>query len=279
MNQLPAYKKSSFGPAFFFLSRRKRQALANYYAFCRLADDIADEPAQHPEQLLRALEQEIQFVFINAPRTELGKQLLKDIEQFHIPQDCFTLLLEGMRADLQHKSYTPADETDLFGPLDWYIYRVAVIVGKATLHILGITGPKADELAYTLGTAVQLTNIVRDVYEDAAMGRVYVPCRLSAPEILQIQQAGISSALPQTQELKTALQQCTHRARENYAKAFQLVDEFWPVTVLPCRVMGYVYQKNLAKIERNGFAFTKPIKLTKLEKFQAVLYAIIKTLF
>ena len=286
MNQTPAYKKSSFGPAFFFLPRRKREALANYYAFCRLADDIADEPSADPKQALQDLRREIQFMFIGAPRTELGIQLLRDMRQFHIPQDRFLLLLEGMQADLEKKSYTPANEQEPFEALDWYIYRVAVIVGKATLDILGLQGEKADALAQALGTAVQLTNIVRDVYEDAQLGRVYIPCRLSAEEILQIKKTGISPKSDQPDAvrmnaavLQNVLMRCTLRAQENYRLAFELLDEFWPVTVLPCRVMGYVYQKNLAKIKKTGFAFTKSVKLNKFEKVQAVLHAIIKTLF
>lgn len=282
MTQTPAYKKSSFGPAFLFLPRRQRRALANYYAFCRLADDIADEPSASPLEALKELRQEIQFVLVGAPRTELGKQLLEDIRKFHLSQDRFTLLLEGMQADLEKKSYVPTDEKQPFKELDWYIYRVAVIVGKTTLDILGLHGEKADQLAQALGTAVQLTNIVRDVYEDAQMGRVYMPCRLSAAEILQVKQTGISLRGTQkgaAQTLQNAIVQCVARAEENYQIAFQLLDEFWPVTVLPCRVMGYVYQKNLAKIKKTGFAFTKPVKLNKFEKIQAVFYAIVKTLF
>ncbi|MBR2081854.1 MAG: squalene/phytoene synthase family protein [Elusimicrobiaceae bacterium] len=265
MISTPAYKKSSFGPAFFFLKRRQRRALADYYAFCRLADDIADEPNQpNPEAQLNALAQEIQYIYINAPQTPWGEDLLKDIQQFDISKDRFTLLLEGMQADLSKKSYSTFEE------LDWYLYRVAVIVGKATLDILGVRGPQADKLALALGTAVQLTNIVRDVYEDAKTGRVYLPGSLTALEILQN---------PQSDSLYALLSQTTARAEENYRRAFQLMDEFWPVTMLPCRIMGYVYQKNLAKIKKSGFSFTQSIKLNKSEKLQMVGYAIIKTLF
>ncbi len=287
-----AYKKSSFGPAFFFLKRRQRLALAHYYAFCRLADDIADEPQENPKQALKDLEHEIAYVYLGAPQTQLGWDLLQDIQQFHLPKDRFTLLLEAMEADLQGKTYTPTSQDNLFEKVDWYIYRVAVIVGKATLDILGLHGPQADELAQALGTAVQLTNIVRDVYEDAQLGRVYVPCKLTASEILHVRQQHIlaSASLEQAATrgelnavrgllLKQALLQCTNRAQENYRYAFALMDEFWPVTILPCRVMGYVYQKNLAKIEETAFAFTKPVKLTKREKLQAVSYALFKTLF
>ena len=289
-----SYKKSSFGPAFFFLNKRRRQALAHYYEFCRLADDIADEPnvLLPPEQALQELCQEIEYVYIGVPQTELGHQLLQDVRDFNLAKDRFLLLLEGMQADLQQKKYTPTDPAHPFAALDWYIYRVAVIVGKATLDILGVQGDKADELAQTLGTAVQLTNIVRDIYEDAQLDRVYVPCSLTPKEILSVQHIGIRMEANLNQEaqagnslairaltLKKTLQLCTQRAYENYTRAFQLMDEFWPTTILPCRVMGYVYQKNLAKIEKTGFTFTRAIKLTKFEKIQAVCYALLKTLF
>lgn len=266
MTQPHAYKKSSFGPAFLFFPRRERRALAHYYAFCRLADDIADEPDRsNPAAELNALTQEIEFIYIDAPKTTWGTELLQDIRRFNIPKDRFTLLLEGMRADLEKKRYAT------FEALDWYLYRVAVIVGKATLDILGIKGTRqADELAYYLGCAVQLTNIVRDVYDDARLGRVYLPCPLSAQEVL----SGAHAA-----EVKKLLEQTAARAHECYHRAFEFMEYFWPTKMLPCRIMGYTYQKNLAKIEETGFSFTHTIKLGTWEKLQMVLYAIFKTLF
>ncbi len=264
MNEQPAYKKSSFGPAFLFLSRKKRAALAHYYTFCRLADDIVDEPNQNPQQALKNLAQEVEYIYLGAPQTPWGRELVQDVRDFKLSKDRFTLLIEGMQADLEQKKYAT------FEDLEWYLYRVAVIVGKATLDILGVRGPKAEELAQTLGSAVQLTNIVRDVYDDAKLGRVYLPCSLTAQEILTHQH-------PDT--LKQICRQTAQRARENYRQAFNLMDEFWPTTMLPCRVMGYVYQKNLAKIEGTDFMNKRPLKLTKFEKIQMVLYACIKTLF
>ena len=263
MNPNGSYKKSSFGPAFFFLKKDQRRALADYYTFCRLADDIVDEPnRQAPQAELNNLSQEIKLIYVGLPNTQLGKALIKDVAQFHIPENRFSLLLEGMQADLDKKTYASFEE------LDWYLYRVAVIVGKATLDILGLTGPQADALANHLGRAVQLTNIVRDVYEDAKLGRVYLPCGLSATEVLENPTA-----------LKEALLQATALAKQNYTRAFELMEEFWPLTILPCRIMGYIYQKNLAKIEEAGFLPTRTIKLTKFEKLRMVGYASFKTLF
>lgn len=264
MTEQDAYKKSSFGPAFFFLGKSRRKALAHYYAFCRKADDIADEPQPNAPQALKSLAEEISFIYLGAPKTDWGKDLLRDIQKYHIPQDRFSCLLEGMQADLEQKRYKSFEE------LQWYLYRVAVIVGKATLDILGVHGEKADALAHSLGTAVQLTNIVRDVYEDAKMGRVYLPCTLSAQEVLEKKNPT---------QVKKLQQELCAIAKEQYTRAFQLMDEFWPLTMVPCRVMGYVYQKNLAKIERQGFGCEKSVKLTKFEKMQMVSYAIIKTLF
>ncbi len=283
MNSDLAYKKSSFGPAFLFLSPRKRAALAHYYAFCRLADDIVDEPSQtSPQKALDELAEEVKYIYLGAPQTQLGQELVADVRDFNLPKDRFDLLLEGMRADLQKKTYVPTGDEELFAPLDWYIYRVAVIVGKATLDILGVKGPKADELAYSLGTAVQLTNIVRDVYEDARLGRVYLPCHLAAQQIMLACQSPEQTEKPEIYAYKKTLEEarslCMMRARENYTKAFDLMEEFWPIPMLPCRVMGYVYQKNLAKIEKSGLT-TQPVKLTKNEKLKMVSYALFKTFF
>lgn len=263
-NEQEAYKKSSFGPAFIFLNSRKRKALAHYYAFCRRADDIADEPQPNAPQALAELAKEIAFVFLGAPKTAWGKELTADVQHFQLKQSCFTLLLEGMQADLEKKRYATYED------LQWYIYRVAVVVGQATLDILGAQGPKAEQLAQALGTAVQLTNIVRDVKEDAYLGRVYLPIALSAEDVLLAKNSTL---------VKQACQELAQLAKEQYAQAFSLMDEFWPLTMLPCRVMGYVYQKNLAKIEREDFLCKETVKLSKFEKIQMVCYALIKTFF
>ena len=259
-----SYKKSSFGPAFFFLSGPQKRALADYYAFCRLMDDIADEPCEAPLRELAQWEEEIGRIYGGEPTTNLGKALQRDVNEFNIAQDRFLLLIEGMRADLEGKTYTSYEE------LDWYIYRVAVIVGKATLDILDVRGERADALAQSLGTAVQLTNIVRDAYEDAKMGRVYLPSAPSAKEIL---------GGKKKRTLYAALRDTAVRAHAQYRRAFALMPVFPRLKMLPCRIMGYVYEQNLAKIEKRSFKFTGSIKLTAYEKLQRVCYALYKTCF
>lgn len=267
-----SYKKSSFGPAFFFLSARRKKALADYYEFCRLADDIADDKNRpHPAEELDELEQEIKRIYnAQEPKTELGRQLAAAINSFGLEENRFLLLLEGMKADLEGKKYNSFEE------LEWYLYRVAVVVGLTTLDILDVKGPQAESLAKDLGAAIQLTNIIRDVPDDAAMGRVYLPQDLleknglSRPDVLDGKK---------TQEIANVLQRLDAIAQKLYTRAFEKMAALPRFKMLPCRMMGCVYRANLAKIRKTGFQFTKPIKLTKAEKLKGALYACFQTVF
>ena len=270
-NENNSYKKSSFGPAFFFVDARRRTALAAYYEFCRLMDDIADEPnRENPSQLLDFWQTEITLVFAGSPQTELGKQLVNIVRDFTMPQDRFSLLIEGMRADLQAKSYATLTE------LNWYLHRVAVIVGLATLDILGVRGRAAQTLAENLGRAVQLTNIIRDVPADAQLGRVYLPDDLLHKHGLT--RAEVLTGKPDAR-LANALQDLAETAQRYYRLADENLALLPRKQSLPCRMMACVYAKNLAKISKSGFRFVRPIKLTKAEKLVGVFHACCKTLF
>ena len=266
-----SYKKSSFGPAFFFLSASRREALAAYYEFCRRADDIADEPTvKNPLEELAFWQEEVGRIFNHTPQTALGKQLTNVVEQFGLPPSRFLLLLEGMKADVTHKTYATLEE------LEWYLYRVAVVVGLATLDILGVKGPAAEKLARELGYAVQLTNIVRDVPDDAKLGRVYLPQDLLTAHGLP-QEDLLHGRHPE--KLATLLRALADRAQTYYDAAFDTMRTLPRAAMFPCRMMGCVYAKNLAKIRKTGFLFRTPVKLTKTEKGIGVLYAFFKTIF
>ena len=266
-----SYKKSSFGPAFFFLSKRRRAALAAYYEFCRLMDDIADEPTvKDPRKELDFWQEEVSRIFSANPQTELGKELVQVVQEFGLSQDRFLLLIEGMRADVQHKTYNTMED------LQWYVYRVAVIVGLATLDILGIKGAAAQTLAENLGTAVQLTNIIRDVPDDAQLNRVYLPAQLLMRYGLRREEV-LAGKSPD--KLAPLLRELAGLAQNYYNKATQQMAQLPRLKMLPCRMMGCVYAKNLAKIEETGFLFRFPVKLTKAEKMTGVLHALFKTMF
>ena len=266
-----SYKKSSFGPAFFFVSVHRRWALAAYYEFCRLMDDIADEPRfTAPLRELDFWQAEVKRIFDNSAQTDLGKRLSEVVKEFGLPPERFLLLIEGMRADLQGKTY------DTLEALDWYLYRVAVVVGLATLDILDVKGPQANAMALALGSAVQLTNIIRDVTEDARLKRVYLPQKL-------LGQFGVTrdDVLAGKQPEKTArvLAFLAEKAQKLYEQAFVLMRQWPRLKMLPCRMMACVYAKNLAKIKEGGFLSQQPLKLTKAEKMKGVLYAVFQTFF
>ena len=266
-----SYKKSSFGPAFLFLSKRRRAALAAYYEFCRLMDDIADEPdVKDPLKELDFWQEEVARIFNQTPQTELGQELRRVVQDFGLPPDRFLLLIEGMRADVQHKTY------DTLDGLGWYLYRVAVVVGLATLDILSVKGDVAEKLAQELGRAVQLTNIIRDVPDDAKLGRVYLPQELLTAHGLTRENILEGNLLDKRADL---LRKMADVAQGYYEAAFQTMKSLPRLKRLPCRMMGCVYAKNLAKIRETGFLFRSPVKLTKTEKIRGVLYALFKTIF
>jgi len=264
-----AYKKSSFGPAFLFLDAKKRHGLAVYYAFCRLMDDIADEAgiADRVEQL-NFWRQEVDRVFAGQATTELGKELAQTVSAFGLEKDRFLDLIDGMKADVQGRTYGSLQE------LEWYLWHVAGIVGLSTLDILGIKGERARSLARTLGFAVQLTNIVRDVAEDALLGRVYLPTDL-------LQKQGITSAdvlaNKASQQIAAVRAQLAAKAEDFYKQACEQMSALPARKMIPCRVMAFVYRANLAKIKETGFTAANAVKLSKWEKAFYSVYAICKT--
>ncbi|MBO7190599.1 MAG: squalene/phytoene synthase family protein [Elusimicrobiaceae bacterium] len=266
-----SYKKSSFGPAFFFVSPRRRAALAAYYEFCRLMDDIVDEPRNtDPGKELDFWQAEIERVFNGSAQTDLGKRLSEVIKEFDLSSGRFLLLIEGMRADLQGKTYATLEA------LDWYLYRVAVVVGLATLDILDVKGPQANALALSLGSAVQLTNIIRDVSQDAKLQRVYLPDKVLAQFGLTRKDI-LTGQKPE--ETARALSFLDEKAQQLYEQSFMLMRQWPRLKMLPCRMMACVYAKNLAKIRKGGFLSGSPLKLTEAEKLMGVLYAGFQTFF
>ena len=267
-----AYKKSSFGPAFLFLDRKRRKGLAVYYTFCRLMDDIADEPnVKNRAEELADWRAEIARVYEKKTTTQLGRDLQKLVRRFKFTPDRFLWLIDGMQADIEGRTYKSFEE------LEWYLWRVAGIVGLATLDILGIKGEKAKALAQTLGFAVQTTNIIRDVHEDAKMGRVYLPDDLLQEHGITREQI-LRNTAPAAQ-LAEVLANLADQSILCYAQAERIMHTLPRRRMLPCRVMSLVYRANLAKIEKTDFKFKRAVKLSKFEKLKYSTYALFNTMF
>lgn len=239
-----SYKKSNFGAAFFFISKEKRAALARFYEFCRIVDDIADEPNDDPKAALNFWRAQLE-----TPTTALAAALARDIKTYNINKQYFYDIIDGMEMDLNKTSYRTMDELKI------YMYRVASAVGLVCIAIFGSTN---KEYAVTLGYAVQLTNIIRDVRADASLGRVYLPEEDRAK-------------FPSEKDL---LAHETAVAENFYAQADALMTGKDRRVMFPARVMGAIYRQILAKIKSTGYNIENKVRLSKFEKFLAVIKAL-----
>ncbi len=169
--QKTASSGSSFYFSFMFLPKNKRLAMTALYAFCREVDDIADECTDFNIALVKLnwWRGEIENLFNEKPIHPVTKALAKHIKPFNLSKEYFIEIIDGMEMDLNFNRY--AD----FKQLQLYCYRVASVVGYLSAQIFGFSNRATLKYAHDLGMALQLTNIIRDVGEDARRNRIYLP--------------------------------------------------------------------------------------------------------
>ncbi len=257
---------SNFYYSFYVLPAAKREAMCVIYAFMRRSDDIADGVANPALALegLRKWRGEVAAAFANGPAREAILPAAADVvRRFQIPTRHFLELLDGTEMDQTTSRYAT------FADLYRYCYRVASCVGLIVLPIFGYASDEALERGEACGIAFQLTNILRDVAEDARLGRIYLPLEdlrrfgVSEDDIMS------SRATPQFVEL---MRFEAGRAREYYAKARPLVGLINRDSRRTLGVMIDIYEGILDKIERSDFAvFDGKIKLSGAEKWGVVL--------
>jgi len=162
---------SNFYYSFLLLPRAQRRAINDVYAFCRVLDDVVDEDqaGRNPYAELKYWRDEIEACYRGSPTSEFGERLLVSIEEFDLPKQPFLDLIDGMEMDLKWHSYQS------FADLREYCYRAASAVGLICIEIFGYESARTREYAVNLGLALQLTNILRDLKEDIARGRIYIP--------------------------------------------------------------------------------------------------------
>lgn len=237
---------TSFAFGFRFLAPRRRQALNALYAFCREVDDIADEcrePAIATDKLdwWRA---EIAALDGGRPSHPITQALAVAREHFSLPVEQFAEIIDGMRMDLELTRY--AD----FQQLQLYCHRAAGVVGLLSAEIFGYTDRRTTKYAHTLGLALQLTNIIRDVGEDARRGRIYLPQN-------ELARFGVTEqdilGSRHTPEFRALMEFQAARAREHYERALAQLPAVDRKAQRPGLVMAAIYRDLLEQIAADGF--------------------------
>jgi len=258
---------SNFHLSFFFLPKKKRQAMFEFYQFCRYADDIVDDMApQSLETAKRALEKlrkEINLSFHGRPQTELGKKIAQLRKQFPVQEENFLEIIQGCEMDLSKKRYQTFEE------LQQYCYYVASAVGLVCKEIFGSKNPSMREYAINLGLAFQLTNILRDLVEDAGRDRIYLP-------LDDVKRFGYSEGMllerKDNKNFHDLMEYETHRALGFYETAAKNLRPEDQRNFLPAQIMKSIYFKILQKIMKNpSVVFQKKVSIPKPQKILLAL--------
>ena len=243
--QVTRRSRSSFYYAFILLPPERRRALHAVYAFCRFIDDIADDEAiREPALLLTRWREELDRVYSGAPTRALSRALADSARRFKIPRELFEEIINGVEMDLSRKRYQTWEE------LRPYCYRVASVLGLICIEIFGYSNPSAKLYAENLGLALQLTNILRDVREDAQRGRIYLPLEdlarfnVSEEEIL----GGVYSP-----NFVRLMDFEARRARELYALAQGELAPEDRATLLTAEAMRLIYAALLERIINSNY--------------------------
>jgi len=259
--QKAAASGSSFYYSFLFLPPERRRAITALYAFCREVDDVVDESSdsQLAATKLAWWRQEVANLFAGNPQHPVSKALLPFTEKYSLSEKHLGEIIDGMEMDLTQTRY-----------LDWqglerYCHRVAGVVGLLAARIFGFTEPRTLEYAHSLGIAFQLTNIIRDVGEDARKNRIYLPME-------DLQKFGVPAAdilgMRQTDAFRSLMRFQAERARSRYEEAFRALPASDRKAQRPGLIMAAIYRALLEEIERDGFnVLAQRTSLTPLRKF------------
>src|SRR5580704_13297022 len=240
------------------LPRAEREAMFEIYSFCRAVDDIADDPGPREPRRgqLQAWRADIDAIYAGSPPPQLSG-LAQAVKQFKLGREDFLAVIDGMEMDVDADIRAPDSET-----LVLYCDRVACAVGRLSVRVFGMQPAAGVALAHHLGNALQLTNILRDLDEDAAMGRLYPPREM-------LQAVGITATDPATvlvhPKFDVVCAVIVELARTHFSKADAIMANCPRRMVRAPRIMGDAYRAILDKLVARGFAPPrKPVRHSKL---------------
>ena len=259
--QKAAASGSSFYYSFLFLPKAKREAITALYAFCREVDDVADEctDINIARTKLAWWRNEIRQLYAGNPQHPVTKALLPAIHAYKMDEEHFLEIIDGMEMDLDQNRYTD------FKQLQLYCYRVASVVGLLSVQIFGYNNRNTLKYAHDLGMAFQLTNIVRDIGEDARRGRVYIP-------LDEIKKAGLSETDilhgHHSSKMQELIDFQIERAERFYDKALNALPQEDRKSQRTGLIMAAIYRTLLREIKQSGSqqVLDARISLTPLRK-------------
>ena len=242
----------------------RRAAMYAIYAFCRQVDDVADEPAPLDAKLadLAAWRDRVAGLYAGRADDAVTRELLRAVSAYDLRQADFLAVIAGMEMD------TEAIVAPDLATLDLYCDRVAAAVGRLSVRAFGDSSADADQVAWHLGRALQLTNILRDLGEDAARGRLYLPLEWLAEAGVPPRPDG-ALASP---ALALVCARMADQARTHFRQAAAAMDRCDPKAMRPARLMGATYGALLARLQRRGWC--DPGRRISLPKWQKLWIAL-----
>jgi presqualene diphosphate synthase len=261
---------SSFYAAMRILPRAQRDAMFQIYSFCRQVDDIADSDGPRPERLaaLQQWRDDVDALYQGRP-PERMKDYVSSVRAFGLKREDFLAIIDGMEMDVPQDIRAPDLAT-----LDLYCDRVASAVGRLSVRVFGLPEQDGILLAHHLGRALQLTNILRDIDEDAGLGRLYLPRE-------GLLHAGITSDDPvkviAERTLPKVCLPLVERAKSHFEQADAIMKRNSRRVVRAPRIMSKYYRAILELLIIRGFAVPRePVRINKMAKIAILLrYAII----
>jgi len=256
---------TSFYQGMRILPPDRRLAMYAIYAFCRVVDDIADEESPFDDKLPRLDEwrEKITALYRGQASDPITRVLLPAIARFNLRAEDFIAVIDGMQMDAERAIIAPdLDELDL------YCDRVAGAVGRLSVRAFGDASHDADEVAHALGHALQLTNILRDLDEDAARNRLYLPREwLAEADVPAMPQAALGSS-----NLAAVCERVAAQAQDEFTRAAAAMDRCDRTAMRPARLMGATYQALLSRMRRRGWA--DPARRVSLPAWQKLAIAV-----
>jgi phytoene synthase len=258
--QKTAQSGSSFYYSFLFLPPERRRAITALYAFCREVDDTVDETTDQSVARIKLAwwRGEVARMYDGTPTHPVMLALQPHLQSYDLKQEHLQAIIDGMEMDLDQSRYLD------YPNLKKYCWHVAGVVGILSASIFGVTNPQTLKYAETLGLAFQLTNIIRDVGEDARKGRIYLP-------ISELQQFNVTAAdllnARHSEKFEALMAFQAKRAQALYDEAYALLPKEDRRAQRPGLMMAAIYRTLLDEIERDGFhVLTQKISLTPLRK-------------